>query len=845
MQAAANANRLTANTAMLLNQATTKLSEVTGIPMGGLFGDIENWARGQQASQEESAAELAGGRQDFASHLNRSIGGAAFNLPAYGAATAAGGSVAGMAGISALETADQGWQETLKAAAQGALMGGALHVMGPAGRPVRLTGAGAMTYAQLRLQGADHETALANAMTMGGLAGMGPGGGPGVRAIGRNLVESLPRGVQARIPETVRITPRLLRNQLNPIEQANQQYLESLGIQTPLSMRTGNRSAAVLEGSVRSSVGGGRAKEIRRTTEERMQQVGREQLERISPEQVSPEEAGAAVRTKIATDLETMRSGLAGEVSPQPATPESAGLRTIEQGKAEIQRFHQAANEAYEAAWQAERDPRNVETVPTGELDEAGKPVTEKMALPIDLGPVQEALRPFADQYEYTLRETDIRASLGLKAMRQIIDGPRFKPASAAEVDLGMLKEASRTEKGMAELRDPSQGLAAKSVAELQAAIDGKLAKAAYPGWDPASGAPSPAMGHLRSGRKATAQKHDVADVFKGFGRNIEELEPVGVYRRMLWEGDAGIEHLRDVARVTPDAMAEVGRAFIDGGGKWETLGPETKKILFQDEKLIRNLNEYYAKKARFGPLTALEPVALFDRLTASEGRRNELLESFARETVGRPAERRMVGRAFVEGLLDRITREGNVEKVQSTLNQWLDMDQRSKLMLVGDAKLVASWDNFFRGLKRLNQEVNTSGTGYVNAINNLKGGILKGVFTGVGGLGSGASGAGFGFAAGAAAEVGVNAVLARLLYNKRFANLLTNGIDLQLKGDRTGTRALERELTNIAKKEPPEDDGGGPPPSGGGGGIAVRPDMTPGEGRQAFDKAKGTNRKR
>ena len=64
----------------------------------------------------------------------------------------------------------------LKAAAEGALTGGALSVMGPASRPVRLTGASAMTYAQARLNGDDNTAAIAKATTMGGLSAMAPGG---------------------------------------------------------------------------------------------------------------------------------------------------------------------------------------------------------------------------------------------------------------------------------------------------------------------------------------------------------------------------------------------------------------------------------------------------------------------------------------------------------------------------------------------------------------------------------------------------------------------------------------------------------------------------------------------
>jgi hypothetical protein len=611
------------------------------------------------------------------------------------------------------------------------------------------------------------------------------------------------QAVTSRIPQKIG-TPPLVRNQLNPMEQANQEWLTQHPteppIQTPVSMQTGSLPAADFQGSVRQAMGGGYAETARQTTRQGVIARAQAQLEKISPEPVTPEEAGTAVSQKLAADLEQTRENLANEVSPNPTTPEQAGQKVIDAGRKQIQLFDKQADQAYKAAWQAEEDPRNIENVPVRDEDGGivrdanGNATTEKMALPIDMTDIQHALQPIADRYAYTLSETDARASLGLKAMRQIINGPATKPASAAELDLGMLKDAARNE-NLPELRDTSQGLAAQSVKQLQQAIDAKMAQAAYPGWDPASGTPSPALTNLRGGRLATAQKYDVADTFAGLGRrNIDQLEPVGVHQRLTSAGDAGINQLRDIAKIVPDAMPDVGRAFIEGGGNWSKLGPETKKIIFGgDDNLISNLDDLYAKERRFGKLTQMEPVALFNKMTAARGRMVNLLRSISKET---PEQIPQIARAWTQGMLDTITQKGDIHHTDAAWKSYFEMDPETKKILFPDPGQINDWNHTFFALQRLNREVNPSRSGYIMALNAMKRDVLRGagMLAGGGfGLATGATDAAMAKAAqdaalglfvGGAVEPIANATLARLLYDRRFTRLLTKGIQLQLRGD-------------------------------------------------------------
>jgi hypothetical protein len=171
--ASATANKVFANLAMMGGNV---LKNTAGIEASAPLLNLESYFRRSQEAQQQEAQRLAGGRNDLASQINRGLTQGVLETPQYLVAGHLAGPVAGMAAIGGISEADQGWLPALKAAAEGALTGGALHVMGPASQAIRLTGAAAMTYAQARLNGADNETALAHATTMGLMAGHTPGG---------------------------------------------------------------------------------------------------------------------------------------------------------------------------------------------------------------------------------------------------------------------------------------------------------------------------------------------------------------------------------------------------------------------------------------------------------------------------------------------------------------------------------------------------------------------------------------------------------------------------------------------------------------------------------------------
>jgi hypothetical protein len=225
---------------------------------------------------------------------------------------------------------------------------------------------------------------------------------------------------------------------------------------------------------------------------------------------------------------------------------------------------------------------------------EAGRQRFETMGLPTNLEKAKAAFRPVVAQLERQLPATQAAANPALKAMRNIIDGPDWMPASQAEADLSTLKRMAR-EQG---------GLAKRAVAELEKAVQEAVA----------NGTPE-AKAALDAGRQATRAKYAVADVLEKVTGKSEE--PVAAFRKLTANGDANINLLRAVRGQAPQAIKEVARAAIQdiltppaaesiadrGAGikaRWERMGPQTKQILFPNG-LASDLDKFFIAAKRLG----------------------------------------------------------------------------------------------------------------------------------------------------------------------------------------------------------------------------------------------------
>jgi hypothetical protein len=545
--ASATANRMTANIADMADSLADHISKATGLPKGGLFHSIGEWARGNQHAQEQQAQQLSGGRQDLPSQIYRGAAQGAAELPIYATAGKVAGPVPGLAAVGAIREADRGWPAALKAAAEGALTGKALEVMGPASRTIRLTGAAAMTYAQARLNGADHTTALANATTMGGMSAMHPGGATAgdIVQMNANRIPAIRGGMQSR---------------LNPVEQGAVDMLDERGVHMDVGTRTGNRFVKAAQAiTMNQPLGAAEAMTSKRTTEQGLRRVAGE---------------------------------LANEVLPANMTPESAGASIPAELKSRIKGLADASEEGYENAWTGRGKAEHTYDLPV-RMAEDGSIIKAPVNMPVDVRDLKYDLVPVWDEMQW-MPAADRNSSAGYQAVKRLLEGDDFIPAWQAERGLSGLKTMARTENASG-VRNTSQGIGASIVPKLQESIDAAVAHTG-----------DEAIRGLQEGRALHAQKMELAGL-------VDQLrtEPVQTFNQLTWRNDTGVGFLRKIAEQAPGEMRKIGRGFVQdlfdqamrGGGfskdktllnHWEQLGPETKKILFEDPNLIRNLDHFF-----------------------------------------------------------------------------------------------------------------------------------------------------------------------------------------------------------------------------------------------------------
>lgn len=486
MSSAAGATGLTGNVAHLLDTAATKISGLTGLEKGGLFKQIEDWAKQQQTAQQQEAGELRGGRDDLASRLYNLAGSTAGSLPTYAVAAELGGPVIGMGALGALETADQGPANMTKAALENAATGGALTVMGPASRPIRLMGAGAMTYAQLRLQGVDHETALANAMTMGGLSATHPGG-----ATTGEILRNLP------VPETT-IIPPLFRNP-NRAQREAMDWYKNQGVSVSAPAASGSRFLGGLQRAAEATPFGA--------------MIG----------EGSRQETAEGVRR------------LSGQLEKQ-ATPETP------------------PGEFYQRFYDAEENA-SPESVPTGESDAQGRPVFTNMQMPVPVGVLKSALKPIFEQMQW-MPMADRNTSAGYTAIKRILEGPEFIPASQAETGLSGIKSMIRDSDGR------NRGIAKKIAPQLQGLIDRTVQR---------SGGDEP-MEALQNGRKAAAKQAGADWLKEGFDKARAE----GEFNRQdfLWNRWLNLPEEARRTMFSPKQVSDLNHFFLGAKNLFKNVNP-------------------------------------------------------------------------------------------------------------------------------------------------------------------------------------------------------------------------------------------------------------------------------
>jgi hypothetical protein len=227
---------------------------------------------------------------------------------------------------------------------------------------------------------------------------------------------------------------------------------------------------------------------------------------------------------------------------------------------------------------------------------EGGRQRFESMGLPVFIGDAKTSLRALEREFDRALPEAAQKANPGLHAIRNILAGPDWVPLEEADRNLSALKDIAR-KRG---------GLAKRAVAEYGKAVT----KASEAGsLDVAQS--------LTAGRAATVAKYRTLDVLGDVLKTNEE--PVGAFKRLTANGDANINLLRRVQREAPQAMPDLGRAYLEDmmrrattegnfqksarlKNEWDALGSQTKQLLFPGQ--VADLDRFFllAKKLHFDP---------------------------------------------------------------------------------------------------------------------------------------------------------------------------------------------------------------------------------------------------
>lgn len=224
-------------------------------------------------------------------------------------------------------------------------------------------------------------------------------------------------------------------------------------------------------------------------------------------------------------------------------------------------------------------------------------PLPAKPLVPmvVDIGPVQEAIKPLADQL--AAKKAVVGSLMGHEAtaaakIDALLNGPQHVPLSVADSALSDLKAITRTPKGG--LRTPGQAKAAAVVDQLHQAV-GRTAQAAGP----------EATAALEAGRTATKAKYAAADVLKFLSGPNNTKSGATAFRGLTQTGDTAANRLRDVLTQAPQTKPVIARAVLDGliahptagaaktWADWNKLGARTKALLFTPEH-TKDLNDFF-----------------------------------------------------------------------------------------------------------------------------------------------------------------------------------------------------------------------------------------------------------
>lgn len=336
--------------------------------------------------------------------------------------------------------------------------------------------------------------------------------------------------------------------------------------------------------------------------------------QRLGEESLLGSQVSQKARGAQAAALEATGERLAARGSPLPVTGEQAGQAARDAVTRRVARYKTAADVAYTKLRRLEAQA--AQPVQVGTDAATGAPIMRQM-LAVYLAPTKQAMRPI---YQALVEENALvpfasgsQKGQALVALERLMKAPDVAPLSVADSALGQLKGLARVDDSFR--RTPGQGIAAKAVTQLEQDV-----KAA------AQRAGPDALRALMEGRAATVNKFKTIDVLDRL-----RTEPVQVFRQATWAKDAGIGQLRELARLAPKEVRQIGRAWLEealskatreGGFEraqgllrdWQNLGPETKALLFKDAAHVKDLDHFFllAKKLAENPNPSGSALTMF-----------------------------------------------------------------------------------------------------------------------------------------------------------------------------------------------------------------------------------------
>ncbi len=224
---------------------------------------------------------------------------------------------------------------------------------------------------------------------------------------------------------------------------------------------------------------------------------------------------------------------------------------------------------------------------------------------------------------------------------------------------------------------------------------------------------------------------------------------------------------------VAAEAVRNLDRSVVAAARQ---AGPDVFQALMDGR--AATVNKYKAIETFDALGTSMEPVGVYRKLTANKDSSIDLLRKVQRDA---PAELPKVGRAFLEGVLQKVQDLGGFQHADKVFADWQNLGTGTKQLLFRDPALVRDLDHFFVLAKKAATNPNPSGTALVGTLS-AQGYLLR----------SGAAGQALTY------ELGMGA-LGKLLHSRRATQALIRGTRIPV-GARAAATSAAAEIINAAR---------------------------------------------